>query len=101
MSQKQYNVKTYYEDADYKVSLEELDDELFVHVQFFHVTRPILHSALKVWAEIKAKCYWLGYEHIYAYTKDERMTKFFPGSTVAGEYTNHGVNYKVLSWELN
>lgn len=101
MLQRVYNKKTYYEDDNFKVTLEELDAELFVHVQFFKFSLSILRTALKVWAEIKAKCYWLGYENIYTYTAEDRMQKFFPGSKVAGEFSWIGKEFKVLQWELN
>jgi hypothetical protein len=83
------------------VSLEEVEDQLFVHVVIDKPTRSSMEELLHVWADIKAKCYWLGYEHIYAYTQDDRMEKFFPGSEYVGEVETAGLKFRVLQWELN
>ena len=97
-----YRTKIYYKDENYTVTLEELNEELFIHVKFKKFSKTILLDALKVWAEIKAKCYWLGYEHIYTYTKDDRMSRLFPGAHEVTEFEDDRLGkYKVLQWELN
>lgn len=101
MSQIQYKVKTYYEDENCKISLEDVEGNVFVHVAFHKFSRSVLDKALRVWAEIKAKCYWLGYEHVYTYTFDKRMKNFFPGSKQAGEFVYEHKDYEVLQWDLN
>lgn len=95
-----HDSQTYYEDDDYKLSLEELDGQLFVHLALYHASKSILRSVLERWCEIKAKCYWLGYEAIYTYTTDDRMKLFFPYCTEISEYDYRGKKYKVLKWEL-
>lgn len=101
VSQIQYKFKTYYEDENCRISLEELEGQVFAHVTFHKFSRSILLTALKVWAEIKAKCYWLGYEAIYTYTNDERMQHMFPGSKNRGKFNFNDKEFQVLEWELN
>ncbi len=96
-----YNKQVYYKDDDCKVMLEEVEGHLFVHVALNSFSKKILLKLLKVWAEIKAKCYWSGYEAIYTYTKDNRITKFFPGAKMTGKYNYMGERYEVLQWDLN
>ena len=95
-----YKAKVYYENEDFKISLEDLDDNVFVHVAFTNFSKSIHLAALKVWAEFKAKLYWMGYEEVFAYTKDKRMKRMFPGSELAGQYNNKGQDYEVLRWVL-
>ena len=96
-----YETKTIFEDDDCKVSLEELEGKLFVHVKLFRATRPVLDKLQEIWAAIRDKCYWLGYEAIYTYTKEPRMVKFFPGSEFLGGYDYKGEKYGVYQWALN
>ena len=101
VSQIAYKTITYYEDDNCKISLEDVEDNVFVHVAFYKFSRPILQNAIKVWAEIKAKCYWYGYPAIYTYTYEDRMAKFFYGSEELGSFNFNHKQYKVLKWELN
>ncbi len=96
-----YNKNLYYSNDDFTITLEEFDSEVFAHIQFNKITRPILLDAFKVWAEIKAKMYWAGYERVFAYTADKRMKRLFPGWTKEAHFNWDGNDYEVLEWELN
>lgn len=96
-----YETKVIHKDEDCKITLEELDGKLFVHVGLFKFSRPVLEKLLIIWATIKAKCYYLGYEAIYTYTRDPRIVKFFPNGEELGDYEYQGQNYKVFQWVLN
>lgn len=101
MSQEMYNKLVYYEDSDFVITLEEFEQETFVHLEMNKASKSILERVLKVFSEIKAKAYWLGYEAIYTYTQDKRMFKFFPGAEVVGNFKYNGNNYEVGKWALN
>jgi hypothetical protein len=96
-----YSKQIYYEDGDCTITLEEFEKETFVHLTLYKATKEILERVLKVFSEIKAEFYWLGYEAIYTYTQDKRMFKFFPFAEVIGDFYYHGKKYKVGKWVLN
>lgn len=93
--------RTYFDNSDFDMSLEEMDGHLFVHLVFFHVSKTSINKARSVWEEVKNKCYWLGYEHINTYTTDMRIVKLFDGWEHIGEYKYEGKKYEVARWELN
>mgnify|MGYP001553592429 CR=1 FL=1 len=92
--------RTYYENEDYNLSLEEKDGLLFVHLIFFNVSKNIIKDISSKWNEIKEKCYWLGYEYIYTYTTDPRVPKLFDGWEPVTEVNYYGTKYEVIRWEL-
>ena len=96
-----YKEKDYYEDEDALVRLEEVDEQLFVHVKLLKASKEIMENLLKVWSEIKAKAYWDGYEAIYTYTNDDRMLEFFPFGKVLVEIEYKGKKMRVVEWALN
>lgn len=96
-----YKSWLFYRTSDFQIKLELVDGELFVHLTLWKVNRHILDDVLKVWAEIKARAYWQGYEAIYTYTRDTRMFKFFPFAEIVGTIEWNGESYEVAKWELN
>lgn len=91
----------FYEDDDMLITLEEMDGELMVHLAMYKCSRPIIRKALELWSEILRRAYWQGYEHIYTYTMEPRMFKFFVNGKKFGEFEKDGKTYEVWGWELN
>lgn len=92
--------RTYFENEDFDLSLEEKDGHLFVHLVFFNVTKKAVNRVKAVWEEVRAKCYWLGYEQINTYTKDLRVVKLFDNYELLGEFDLDGEKYEVARWVL-
>lgn len=99
MWQEMYNVSTVYKDEDFKLSTEEVEGELFVHLKLETFSRSILDKVLKQFAKVKAKAYWDGRDAIYTYTKDDRMFKLFSFEPM-GEVVYYKEKYKVGKWAL-
>lgn len=89
--------KTYYQDDDFKVYLENIDEQVFLHVGITNATKEVIHRIKEVWAEIITKMYFLGYEHVFAYTKDNRIIKMIGGA----QYLDNYEDYEVWKWDLN
>lgn len=96
-----YNVETVYKDEDFKLSTEEVDGELFVHLRLQSASRSIIERVLQEFAKVKAKAYWDGREAVYTYTKDSRMLRIIPFAEYVGDVMFNGDVYKVGKWELN
>lgn len=96
-----YIKKTYKETDDYKISLEEVDGYLMVHVAIYSFSKSILKELKEEWKQICFKAYSSGYDKIYTYSLEERMFKFFPGAKKLGEVSKDGLTYGVWEWGLN
>ena len=92
--------RTYYEDDDFAISLEELSGQLFVHLAIFKASKRVITKAKEIWQEIQDKCYWLGYEQINTYTTEMRVVSFFKGWERLGEFEKDGKHYEVARWVL-
>lgn len=88
--------KTYYEDEDIKVYLENIDDNVFIHVGIFNMSKSVLNKIKEKWGEVAIKMYSLGYEEIFAYTKDNRIINLIGGADML-ERVN---DYEVYKWDL-
>jgi hypothetical protein len=92
-----YKRDTYYENENFRVWLEEIKDQVAVHVVIHKFSASILKDIKRVWAEVLVKMYFLGYEEVFTYTKDDRIVKLIGGATLVGEHQD----YEVWKWELN
>lgn len=88
--------RTYYEEDNFKVYLEEINGQVAIHVAIYKFSKAILKDIKRVWAEVMVKMYLLGYEAAFAYTKDNRIVKLIGGAEKVGEHQN----YEVWKWEL-
>lgn len=91
------NRKTYYVDDNFKVYLEEINEQIAIHVAIGNFSKAIFKDIKRVWAEILVKMYFLGYEEVFAYTKDNRIIKMIGGAKMIGQHQD----YEVWKWELN
>lgn len=90
--------KTYVETNDFKVYLEEIQGQVFIHVHIYNFSKSILKEIKKYWAEIVYRMYLLGYENLYAYTKDHRIINMIGGAKQIDKTKD---NYEVWKWEFN
>lgn len=88
--------KTYYRDDDVHVYLENIDDQVFVHVGIDHATKETVDRIKEKWGEIVMKMYFLGYEELFAYTKDPRIVNMIGGAEKIGQHQD----YEVYKWDL-
>lgn len=89
--------KTYHEEDNFKVYLEEINEQVAMHVAINTFSKAVLKDIKRVWAEILVKMYFLGYEEVFAYTKDNRIIKLIGGAKLVGQHQD----YEVWKWELN
>jgi hypothetical protein len=95
-----YKKAVYYEDENFKLIVESLDDIPMIHLQLYKASKAILEKVMQVWAEVKALAYWEGYEAIYTYTQDERMFRLFGAEKLPGTFEFNGGIYEVGKWDL-
>lgn len=92
-----YERKTYYRDEDIHIYLENINDDVFIHVAINNMTKPVLKKIKSIWGEVVIKMYTLGYERLFAYTRDNRIIKLIGGAEQIGAHED----YEVYRWELN
>jgi hypothetical protein len=93
----EYQRKRYYEDDDIRVYLEEIQENVFIHVAITHATKASIKRMKEKWGEVVMKMYWLGYEELFAYSKDRRVIDMIGGAEKIGEHED----YEVWKWALN
>lgn len=89
--------KTYYENDDFKVYLEEIKDQVFIHVAIYNFSKAILSDIKDTWADALINIYFAGYDSVFAYTKDNRIIKLIGGAKIIGQHED----YEVWEWELS
>lgn len=88
--------KTYYEDDDIRVYLENINEHVFIHVGIFNMSKSILDKIKEKWGEVVVKMYFLGYEELFTYTKDRRIINLIGGAEKVGQERD----YEVYKWDL-
>lgn len=94
---KQLNRRTYEETDDYKVWMEDIGEQLFIHVAIYNVTKEVIGQVKEAWANIMLDAWFDGYEEVFTYTKDSRIINIIGGAHKIGEHED----YEVWKWELN
>ena len=89
--------KTYYEDDNFKVILEKLEGQMYIHVGIFQITKAVLKDIKRVWAEAVVEIWLDGYENLFTYTKDNRIVKLIGGAKKVGQHEN----IEVWQWDLS
>lgn len=92
-----FNRKTYKETDDYKIYLEEIGDDVYIHVAIYRSTPSVIKEIIEQWKEVVVRMYFLGYEKLYAYTKDNRIVKLIGHAKKLTEYED----YEVWVWDLS
>ena len=93
---RQLNRRTYYETDDYRIWMEDINDQLFIHVAIYNSTKTVVTEIKEKWAELMIDAYFNGYEDVFTYTQDNRIIKMIGGATNIGQYND----YEVWKWEL-
>ena len=93
---KQLNRRTYEETDDYKVWLEDINEQLFVHVAIYNPSKDVVQNIKEAWANIMLDAWFDGYEDVFTYTKDSRIVKMIGGAQKVGQHED----YEVWKWEL-
>lgn len=93
---KQLNRRTYEETDDYKVWLEDINEQLFVHVAIYNPSKDVVQDIKEAWANIMLDAWFDGYEDVFTYTKDSRIIKMIGGAQKIGQHED----YEVWKWEL-
>lgn len=88
--------ETYYRDDDIHVYLEEINGEVAIHVGITNFSKTVLKRIKEKWGEVVIKMYFLGYEDLFAYTKDNRIIKMIGGAERVGQHNE----YEVWRWDL-
>lgn len=93
----EFQRRIYYKDDKFKIYLEEIDYNIFIHVEIYEFNKEVLKDIKYQWAEVALKMYLLGYEELFTYTKDRRIVDLVGGASQIGNYKG----YEVWKWELN
>lgn len=98
----EFQRRTYCENDDYKIYLEEIKDNIFIHVAIHKATPSIIKEIKEKWADIVVDMYFEGYEDLYAYTKDNRIIKMIGGAKRIAENVKFQRDYyEVWKWDLS
>jgi len=89
--------RTYYEDDDIRVWMEEINGLLFVHVGIFNMSKAVLKKIREKWGEVVISLYFDGYEELFTYTKDSRIVKMIGDPHKVGQHEG----YEVWKWDLS
>lgn len=87
------NISTLYEDVDFRVRGEVIDDFLYVHVDAYNYNKPIKARMLSVWDDIKEEVWLNGWDRVFSYNTNEKFAKVFGGTLV-------DKNLRMYVWEL-
>lgn len=93
--------QVYYKNENFQIWYELENGELIAHISVNNASKSTMEDALKMWTKFKAQAYFEGFERIIAYTRDERIFKWFPFAHREGEFELRGRTYGVWQWELN
>lgn len=91
-----YKKYSYYKDEDIHAYVEDIDDQIFLHVDFLRVNKNAIRKTRQKWGEVILKLYEEGYEEAYTYTQDVRFVNLIGGAKKIGQHENYGV----YVWEL-
>lgn len=91
------NRRTYKETDDFRIWLEDINEQLVVHVEIYNSTKSVIKQIKEGWAELLIDSYFDGYEDIFTYTTDNRIIKLIGGAEKVGEYED----YEVWKWDLS
>lgn len=93
---KQLNRRIYEETDEYKVWLEDINEQLFVHVTIYNPSKEVIEKIKEAWANVILDAWFDGYEDVFTYTKDNRIIKMIGGAQKIGQHED----YEVWKWEL-
>lgn len=94
---KTLNRRVYEKTNDYQVWLEDINNQLFVHVAIYNPSKEVIKSIKEAWAHVLLDAWFDGYEEVFTYTKDNRIINIIGGAEKIGQHEE----YEVWKWDLS
>lgn len=91
-----YEKKVYYQDEDILVWLENIEEQIFLHLVVTNMTKAVVRKIREKWGEVAIKAWTAGYSELFVYTRDERFVKLIGGA----DYIGPAEDYGVYKWDL-
>ena len=74
---------TIYEDEDFRVQGEVMEDLFYMHVDVSNYNRSVRKKMNSVWSDIQEEVWMNGWEHIFSYNTNSKFAKMFGWEEVA------------------
>ena len=74
---------TIYEDEDFRVQGEVMEDLFYMHVDVSNYNRSVRKKMNSVWSDIQEEVWMNGWEHIFSYNTNSKFAKMFGWERVA------------------
>lgn len=91
-----YEKREYYDDDDINVWLENIEEQIFLHLVVKNMSKAVIQKIREKWGEVVIKLWHAGYDEVFVYTRDKRFVDMIGGAEFIGQADDHGV-YK---WDL-
>ena len=87
---------TIYEDEDFRVQGEVMEDLFYMHVDVSNYNRSVRKKMNSVWSDIQEEVWMNGWEHIFSYNTNSKFAKMFGWERIASV----GGAGEVYAWAL-
>ena len=74
---------TIYEDEDFRVQGEVMEDLFYMHVDVSNYNKLVKKKMDSVWADIQEEVWLHGWEHIFSYNTNSKFAKLFGWEKIA------------------
>ena len=74
---------TIYEDEDFRVQGEVMEDLFYMHVDVSNYNRSVRKKMNSVWVDIQEEVWMNGWDHIFSYNTNSKFAKLFEWEEVA------------------
>lgn len=91
-----YEKRVYYKDDDILVWLENIEEQIFLHLVVTNMTKSVVKKIRDKWEEVAIRAVNAGYDELFVYTKDERFVRLIGDA----EYLGPAQDYGVYKWDL-
>jgi len=91
--------QTIYQDSDVHFEVEDLGVWAFLHCEVQHWSPSVFKRSIRVFAQFLNEAAQKGYEKIVTISPNPKFCKVF-GGTFESAFTQNGITYEVIKWEL-
>lgn len=77
-------IATIYEDEDFRIQGELLDEHFFVHVETYNYSKSVKKKMDSVWEDIKEEVWMNGWDFVFSYNTNTKFAELFGGKKVEG-----------------
>lgn len=84
---------TVYEDEDFCVQGEVMEDHFYLHVDAYHYSKSVKKKMLDVWSDIQREVWLNGWDRIFSYNTNEKFAKLFGWKLI-------NKDMRIYVWEL-